>query len=268
MSENRIPRADYSSIGEYYDKVRPVPAEAWISRIISVGGIAPGCDVLDIGCGTGRFTLRVARASGARVCGIDSSAVMLQNALKSDTQRTVRWALGDAHSLPFKPESFDCVYMTMVLHHIQQRDAALADAYRVLRPGGRCLVATSSHSSIRTHVLRHFPGVAAIDLRRFPSIPLVKSTLRGLGFENVRSTLVKHDEGEIPVDTYLRLVRNKYISTLSLLSESEFQAGLSVFERRVRELYGDRMRRVLRFTFVTGEKAGLPGTICGRIEVC
>jgi len=256
LNESRVPRADYSNIVEYYDKVRPGPADVWISTIIELGKIIPDSDVLDIGCGTGRYTTRVAKASGARIYGVDSSIAMLRNALKADKGRTIHWILGDAHSPPLKSDSFDCVYMTMVLHHIEQRDKMLSAIYRILRPGGRCIVATTSHLAIRAHVLRHFPGATAIDLKRFPTIPNLKNAIRKIGFKNVRSSLIRHDEGEIPLDTYLDMVRSKYISTLSLLSESEFRAGLSVFERRMRKLYGDSMRRVLRFTFVTGEKHG------------
>jgi ubiquinone/menaquinone biosynthesis C-methylase UbiE len=254
LTESRVPKVDYSNIGEHYDRVRPVPARVWISRIVELGGLAPDSDVLDIGCGTGRFTTRVAARSGARLFGVDSSVAMLKNALKSDRKRAIRWVLGDASLLPFRAESFDCIYMTMVVHQIRQRHAFLKSLHRILRPGGKCVIATSSHSSIRAHVLRYFPGVCAIDLERFPSIPFLKNALKKTGFRNVRSSLVKHEEREIPIEDYFEMVRNKYISTLSLLGESKFQAGLAIFERRIRELYGTRMDRVLRFTFVSGEK--------------
>ncbi len=254
MTESHIPKVDYSNIGEHYDKVRPAPAGVWISSIVQLAGITPDSDVLDVGCGTGRFTTRVAARSRARIVGVDSSTAMLRNALKSDKERAIRWVLGDACSLPFRAASFDCLYMTMVIHQIRQREAFLKALYRILRRGGRCVIATSSHSSIRVHVLRHFPGVCAIDLKRFPSIPFLKSAMKDTGFENVRSSLVSHEEREIPVETYLEMVRNKYISTLSLLDESRFRTGFAIFERKIRELYGHTMSRVLRFTFVTGEK--------------
>jgi ubiquinone/menaquinone biosynthesis C-methylase UbiE len=254
VPENRVPTVDYSTIGEHYDERRPVPAEIWISTIVRLGRITVDSDVLDIGCGTGRYTTRVAAASRASIYGVDCSPTMLKNALKSDPERAIRWTMGDAHALPFKSNSFDCAYMTMVFHQIQKRNTLLDEIRRVLRPGGRCIIATSSHLAIREHVLRHFPGATAIDLNRFPSIPALRRSLKKAGFSNVGSTLVRHDEGEIPVQKYLKMVENKYISTLSLLSEAEFERGFEVFRRKVRERYGNRIRRILRFTFVTGEK--------------
>jgi ubiquinone/menaquinone biosynthesis C-methylase UbiE len=254
IASGRLSRVDYSTIAASYDKARPAPSDFWISKIVNLGKIGPKSNVLDVGCGTGRFTTKIARSSGARLYALDSSATMLTKALNRDRRRRVHWVLGDAHLFPFKHNSFDCIYMTMVMHHIESREAVLAGIHRLLRRGGRCVILTTSHSAIRAHTLRHFPGVVAIDLRRFPSIPALKSTMRKIGLGNVRSSVIKHDEGEIPVETYCEMVRGKYISTLSLLGEEEFETGFKVFKNRIKKLYGKKMRRVLTFNLVEGEK--------------
>jgi ubiquinone/menaquinone biosynthesis C-methylase UbiE len=249
-----LPRVNYSTIAAYYDKARPAPSDFWISRIISLGKVGPESDVLDVGCGTGRFAIKIARSSGARMCAMDSSIKMLKKALARDRGRRIGWCLGDALMLPFKGSGFDCIYMTMVIHHVESREAALAGILRSLRSGGRCVILTTSHSAIRAHPLRHFPGVVAIDLRRFPSIPALKTAMRRIGFKNVRSSVLKHDEGEISVEAYCKMVRGKYISTLSLLGEEKFEAGFRVFQERIGNLHGRRMRRVLTFNCVVGER--------------
>lgn len=254
-ADREAKRADYSAIASYYDKARPAPSDFWISKLVSLGKMEPGSGVLDIGCGTGRYTIKIAGSPGARVFALDNSATMLHRALGSDRGRKIGWVLADANRLPFKQNSFDCVYMTMVLHHIESIDRALKGILRTLEHGGRLVILTSSHSAIRRHPLRNFPGVIAIDLKRFPSIPSLKSAMRHAGFRNVRSFVVTHDEGEIPVDRYCEMVRGKYISTLSLLDERKFETGYKIFRDRITKAHGKRMRRVLSFNFVVGEKA-------------
>jgi ubiquinone/menaquinone biosynthesis C-methylase UbiE len=249
----KIPKANYSCIAKYYDKVRPPPADAWISKIIEYGKINDDSKVLDIGCGTGRYPLRILTFKNAQICGLDVSADMLKSALAKDERKRVLWVLGDAQKLPFQANQFDCVYMTLVLHHIENRTALFQRVYYVLKTGGSFVVMTPSHSQIKRHVIRHFPGVTAIDLRRFPTIPSIKKTMIENGFRNVHSHVIRYDEGYISTNELLEKVRSKYISTLTLLSEERFKKGLKIFHERMRK-YGDKIRRISEFNFVVGQK--------------
>jgi ubiquinone/menaquinone biosynthesis C-methylase UbiE len=249
----RIPKANYSCIAEYYDKVRPPPADVWISKTIEYGKIKDSSQVLDIGCGTGRYPLSILTFKSAQICGLDVSTNMLRTALAKDTRKRVFWVLGDAGRLPFQDNLFDCVYMTLVLHHIENRAVMFQRVYRVLRTGGSYVIMTPSHSQIKRHVLRHFPKVTAIDLRRFPTIPSIKKLMKKTGFRNVQSHIVRQDEGCISTADLLEKVRNKYISTLTLLSEEQFRKGFKIFQERLRR-YGDRIRRISEFNFVVGQK--------------
>lgn len=254
MGKNDNQKADYSEIAEYYDDARPEPADIWIEAIGTMGAIAPESLVLDLGCGTGRFTVRILKRYSGCTFGLDQSLEMLKRAAEKDAGRSVHWIAGDAHTLPLRSDTFDCVYMAMVIHHVREEAVALEEIRRLLKPGGRCVILTSSHSAIRSHVLRYFPGVVATDVNRFPSIPSLKRSLEKAGFRNVRSRLVRHQEAEMPVEKYLQMVRRKYISTFELMDEEKFRKGLGIFEARLKRLYGDRIQRLLAFTFVLGEK--------------
>ncbi|MFQ6086836.1 MAG: hypothetical protein ACE5OV_02335 [Candidatus Bathyarchaeia archaeon] len=111
---------------------------------------------------------------------------------------------------------------------------------------------THSHYRIKRHYLRNFPGITAIDLKRFPSIPFLKTLMEKIGFKNVHSHLAQHDEGYITTAEILEKVKNKFISTLTLLSEEQFQKGFHVFKERIGRKHGKRMRRISRFNFVVG----------------
>jgi ubiquinone/menaquinone biosynthesis C-methylase UbiE len=257
VSSARTPgshHADYSKIASYYDKVRPVPAEMWSSKIIEYGRIEPGSAVLDVGCGTGRFTFGVSAVKETRTCGLDASFEMLEQALAKDESREILWIGGDGQRLPFRSGIFDCVYMTLVIHHIKNRRLAIREMYRALNKGGRCVIVTSSHARLKTHVLRDFPAVIAIDLKRFPTIPWIKGAMKRVGFQEVRHYNIPSKQNYVSTRDYLERVRNRYISTLTLLNEEEFQKGLKVFEERARKKYKNRIRQFSGFDFVVGRK--------------
>jgi len=111
----------------------------------------PPARVLDIGCGTGRLAERLVTARGVRsVVGCDFSAGMLAHAADRlrphGTAETARVALvrGDATRLPFAAASFDAAVSTEAFHWFPDQDAALRELWRVLRPGGRLLLALVS----------------------------------------------------------------------------------------------------------------------------
>ena len=108
-------------------------------------GIGPGRRVLELGCGTGEFTRRVARA-GAELVALDLSPELLAKA-RSKVRTDARFVRGDATVLPFPTASFDAVYGCSILHHLDVA-AALTEVRRVLRPGGR-LVFSEPNCSIR-----------------------------------------------------------------------------------------------------------------------
>jgi hypothetical protein len=75
-----------------------------------------------------------------------------------------------------------------------------------------------------------------------------------IGFRDAHYHILRYDRGYVATDEYLKRVRNKYISTLTLLSEDEFQKGLKIFQKRVRKKYGDQIKQIDKFIFVIGQK--------------
>jgi trans-aconitate methyltransferase len=92
----------------------------------------PGELILDLGCGDGQLTKRIA-AVGTTVKGLDSSPQMVAAAQALGIDAT----LGDAETLPFEAHSFDAVFSNAALHWVRDHDAMLSGVKRVLKPGGR-----------------------------------------------------------------------------------------------------------------------------------
>lgn len=116
-------------------------------RVLGLARLKPGDAVLDVGCATGTLLLLAAPIVGATgtLHGIEPSRPMVEYAMAKAKARGVNLnvGLGSADRLPFADASFDAVLCTLVLHHLPEEDRApaLAEMRRVLRPGGRLVVA-------------------------------------------------------------------------------------------------------------------------------
>lgn len=109
----------------------------------AVAEVAPQ-RVLEVGCGVGEMAERIGRELGSDVIGLDFSQRMVDLA----RERGVETVLGDVQALPFEDERFDCVVAGWVLYHVADRDRAIAECARVLRPGGRLVAGTLADGNL------------------------------------------------------------------------------------------------------------------------
>jgi SAM-dependent methyltransferase len=103
----------------------------------------PGEKILDLGCGDGQLTQRIA-ATGADVLGVDASLEMVRAA----RERGIVADLGDAEQLPYADKTFDAVFSNAALHWVRDQDAMIAQIDRVLKPGGRFVAEMGGHGNI------------------------------------------------------------------------------------------------------------------------
>jgi SAM-dependent methyltransferase len=103
----------------------------------------PNERILDLGCGDGQLTVRLA-ATGAQVAGVDASPEMVTSA----RARGVIAEVGNAEALPHADASFDAVFSNAALHWVRDQDAMLSEVHRVLKPGGRFVAEMGGHGNI------------------------------------------------------------------------------------------------------------------------
>jgi ubiquinone/menaquinone biosynthesis C-methylase UbiE len=105
-----------------------------------------GARVLEVGCGPGHLSIRLARQHGLDVTGLDLDPAMIERARANadragdGDERRPSFLVGDVASIPFPEGSFDLVVSTLSMHHWANPTAGLTEIDRVLRPGARALV--------------------------------------------------------------------------------------------------------------------------------
>src|SRR5947209_14729216 len=116
-------------------------------RTINLACIQPGEQVLDVGCGTGTLAMEVARLVGraGRVAGVDPGTQQIARARAKAARRHVpiEFQIGVIEQLPFPDSTFDVVLSTLMMHHLPKslKRQGLAEIARVLKPGGRLVIA-------------------------------------------------------------------------------------------------------------------------------
>lgn len=146
----------------------------WAPRIADAARLAASDDVLDVACGTGVVAREaLARVGpGGSVTGLDRNPDML--AVAARVTPGITWREGMAEDLPFDDESFDAVLSQFGLMFFEDQVAALTDMHRVLRPGGRLVVAVwdslerSPGYQAVTALLQQLFGTSIADAMRAP----------------------------------------------------------------------------------------------------
>ena len=133
--------------------------------------------ILDVGCGTGRL-LRSAQQQFpvAALEGVDAAPEMVKHAQAVNPARSrIRFQQATAEKLPFAADQFDLVFSTMTFHHWDDQSRAAAEVARVLKPGGRWLLADFIPTGVLRYVRRLFR------LRQFPERQQLDAMLASAG---------------------------------------------------------------------------------------
>ena len=165
-------------------KVRANRRAAYFSNL---GKYKAGDKLLEIGCGTGLFTGKVYDATKADIVAVDISEDLLEIARK--TYPNVQFKIDDAMNLSFQPNSFDGVFGSSILHHLDMK-RAMEEIYRVLKPGGNAVFAEPNMVNPQIFIQKNVPFIKKA-LGDSPDETAVvrwkmKKMMQEIGFKNVR----------------------------------------------------------------------------------
>ena len=147
--------ASYDDVAEQFDEFSNRLSTMAARRVLELARVQPNDRVLDVGTGAGLLPFELLR-SGAPVgpvVGIDISTGMIATARAKARhaelpESILRFEQMDAESLAFEPSSFDVVLSAFALTHVPHPEVALRECFRVLRPGGRIVVAVGSRPAL------------------------------------------------------------------------------------------------------------------------
>jgi SAM-dependent methyltransferase len=206
----------------------------WMEALAGhVGRGRQGLTVLDLGAGTGRFSVLLAAAFDARVVGVEPSEKMRADAERGSAQPGVVYRAGHAARVPAADAEFDFALLSMVIHHVADLDACARELHRVVKRGG--LVFVRNTFSGRLESIRHyefFPSARAVDEARLPSVERVREAFEARGFAMEALDTLEQEIDPSLAAHYDRIAR-RALSSFELLSDAEFEQGLALMRAAV-----------------------------------
>lgn len=139
----RLRRENFEHVGpDARDGRQLVPGRSWAAWSRALGLLLPPLDVADLGCGEGYLTVETARWA-RHVTAVDRSQGVLARAKALAARKrlsNITWKKGELERLPIDDRAMDVALLSQALHHAGDPAGALAEAARILKPGGRLLI--------------------------------------------------------------------------------------------------------------------------------
>lgn len=187
---------DKTEIPRSYDAARGYSADVlarWLDLISAHVPVDAIAGIIDLGCGTGRYSGPLAGRFDARVLGIDPSQKMLAAAKENTVDDRVSFRHGPGETLPADDAAADMVFMSMVFHHLPEPERTAGECRRVLRPDGYlCLRNSTVDETCSFPYVDFFPGVRAVIEARLISRARIRTVLEAAGFRTARHDIVAH----------------------------------------------------------------------------
>ena len=220
----------FDGVARHYDRTNAIMsmgnAQFWRAATVRAVDPRPGERILDVAAGTGTSSAALAR-TGATVVALDFSAGMIEEGRRRHPE--LEFVEADAEKLPFGDDEFDAASISFGLRNVEHPKTALAEMYRVLKPGGRLVVCEFSkpqRALFRTGYAAYMrfvmPVVAAVassnrdaygylreSIQQWPDQGTLTQWIRGVGFtrvayRNLTAGVVALHRGHKPEDEAIR----------------------------------------------------------------
>ncbi len=221
---------DSTSVPERYRIWRALTSadvSRWVSLVQEALPHAVSTLLIDLGCGTGRFTVPLAAQLGVSVIGVDPSQQMLREAARETSSSHIEYREGSAESIPLDAHSATLIFMSNAIHHVKSLDKALREMHRVLQPHGIVFIRNYSLENLESlHYLHFFPEAMHISQDMiWPRSTLVEH-FTDRGFAKLSQGTV-HQEASTDFEAYIRKIESRVYSDLALIPDEAFDRGIA-----------------------------------------
>jgi ubiquinone/menaquinone biosynthesis C-methylase UbiE/DNA-binding MarR family transcriptional regulator len=178
-----------------------VPGRSWQGLAETLLTLMPPLVIADLGAGEGTFSQLLAR-SAKKVIAVDNSEKMLEygrELARKHGVKNLEYRKGDLEEVPIRDATVDVAFFSQALHHAQHPERAVAEAARILKPGGRIVVLDllrHNYEEARELYADLWLGFTEVEVTRF---------LRQAGFKNIETSVVHIEEGTPHFETLLAL---------------------------------------------------------------
>jgi len=214
---------DYDVLAESYARFRH-RGGPYIAPLVELAQLTCAERILELGAGTGNASAAFLEGHPCRLICVDRSLGMLRQGQRLGQLTAPIQA--DAAHVPLADGSVDLTLGVYMLHHVSDLAAVFRECARVLRRGCAAFV-TASLDYIERHPMnRYFPSFARIDKARFQTEDDIRAAFHEASFVRLGTRRIEGPPRPITPD-YVQAVSNRFISTLTLIPEEEFRAGLA-----------------------------------------
>ncbi len=226
---------DATDIASAYDRGRdhgPEYLDLWMDVVASHVKDQRIETILDLGCGTGRFTEALAVRFDAQVIGVDPSKKMLAQARSKSSDARIRYDQGRGEAIPLPDNSVDLIFMSMIFHHFDNPQRVARECRRVLGDDGderdraTAFLRAGTRERISTYpYVEFFPESRAILEKVLPTSACVRKIFEEAGFRTVIVELVTQKIAP-SYAAYAEKLAAGADSVLASLSRHDFDAGM------------------------------------------
>jgi SAM-dependent methyltransferase len=225
---------DLTDIPAAYDRSRdhgPEVLELWMHALQTHLQDLNVIKILDLGCGTGRFSEALSVYFKAEVVGIDPSAKMLERAREKQPGGRVQYERGSAEAISLPSASVDLIFLSMSFHHFSNRALAARECRRVLREQGVVFVRTGTREQIQAYpYVPFFPSSCAMLEESLPDRTELRESFEGGGFRMAAWEVITQTVAP-SWKAYADKLSGGGDSIIARLSREELESGLAAIRR-------------------------------------
>ena len=245
---------EFDKISGEYDKGRSSEnVEFWAKETRRLTGLCKDSCIIDLGCGTGIYTVSLMEETGATTCGLDPVPGMVGQARHKS--QNIHWFNAIGEWMPLRSEVLDCVFSSQVWHHIEEKQSTANECGRVLKAGGHVVIRTISHEQLHEKIVfKYFPEIKANQLKVYPSNDDFRLYFHNAGF--IMTMFYAYSlERYQPVEEFVEIANKRLWSMFRPISEDGLRRGVDAL-RRYHELSdGKPVRNDELITLVVANKS-------------